>query len=93
MARKDKNYVFKDSNEDQRKVKVSKRVNWMKKKAIEEQKQAQSNQEQIVKNDFALDQKETLEVNQEVKNEDMKVDTQQVADDSIAKLETYDYQS
>lgn len=32
MARKDKNYVFKDSNEDQRKVKVSKRVNWMKKK-------------------------------------------------------------
>lgn len=50
MARKDKNYVFKDSNEDQRKVKVSKRVNWMKKKAIEEQKQAQSNQEQIVKN-------------------------------------------
>ena len=53
MARKDKNYVFKDSNEDQRKVKVSKRVNWMKKKAIEEQKQAQSNQEQIVKNDFA----------------------------------------
>lgn len=26
MARKDKNYVFKDSNEDQRKVKVSKRV-------------------------------------------------------------------
>ena len=71
MARKDKNYVFKDSNEDQRKVKVSKRVNWMKKKAIEEQKQAQSNQEQIVKNDFALDQKETLEVNQEVKNEIM----------------------
>lgn len=93
MARKDKNYVFKDSNEDQRKVKVSKRVNWMKKKAIEEQKQAQSNQEQIVKNDFALDQKETLEVNQEVKNEDMKVDTQQVADDSIAKLETSDDQS
>ena len=93
MARKDKNYVFKDSNEDQRKVKVSKRVNWMKKKAIEEQKQAQSNQEQIVKNDFALDQKETLEVNQEVKNEDMKVDTQQVADDSIAKLETSDEQS
>ena len=89
MARKDKNYVFKDSNEDQRKVKVSKRVNWMKKKAIEEQKQAQSNQEQIVKNDFALDQKETLEVNQE----DMKVDTQQVADDSIAKLETSDDQS
>ena len=93
MARKDKNYVFKDSNEDQRKVKVSKRVNWMKKKAIEEQKQAQSNQEQIVKNNFALDQKETLEVNQEVKNEDMKVDTQQVADDSIAKLETSDDQS
>ena len=93
MARKDKNYVFKDSNEDQRKVKVSKRVNWMKKKAIEEQMQAQSNQEQIVKNDFALDQKETLEVNQEVKNEDMKVDTQQVADDSIAKLETSDDQS
>ena len=93
MARKDKNYVFKYSNEDQRKVKVSKRVNWMKKKAIEEQKQAQSNQEQIVKNDFALDQKETLEVNQEVKNEDMKVDTQQVADDSIAKLETSDDQS
>lgn len=93
MARKDKNYVFKDSNEDQRKVKVSKRVNWMKRKAIEEQKQAQSNQEQIVKNDFALDQKETLEVNQEVKNEDMKVDTQQVADDSIAKLETSDDQS
>ena len=93
MARKDKNYVFKDSNEDQRKVKVSKRVNWMKKKAIEEQKQAQSNQEQIVKNDFALDQKETLEVNQEVKNEDMKVDTQQAADDSIAKLETSDDQS
>ena len=93
MARKDKNYVFKDSNEDQRKVKVSKRVNWMKKKAIEEPKQAQSNQEQIVKNDFALDQKETLEVNQEVKNEDMKVDTQQVADDSIAKLETSDDQS
>ncbi len=93
MARKDKNYVFKDSNEDQRKVKVSKRVNWMKKKAIEEQKQAQSNQEQIVKNDFALDQKETLEVNQEVKNEDMKVDTQQVADDTIAKLETSDDQS
>ena len=93
MARKDKNYVFKDSNEDQRKVKVSKRANWMKKKAIEEQKQAQSNQEQIVKNDFALDQKETLEVNQEVKNEDMKVDTQQVADDSIAKLETSDDQS
>lgn len=93
MARKDKNYVFKDSNEDQRKVKVSKRVNWMKKKAIEEQKQAQSNQEQIVKNDFALDQKETLEVNQEVKNEDMKVDTQQVEDDSIAKLETSDDQS
>ena len=93
MARKDKNYVFKDSNEDQRKVKVSKRVNWMKKKAIEEQKQAQSNQEQTVKNDFALDQKETLEVNQEVKNEDMKVDTQQVADDSIAKLETSDDQS
>lgn len=93
MARKDKNYVFKDSNEDQRKVKVSKRVNWMKKKAIEEQKQAQSNQEQIVKNDFALEQKETLEVNQEVKNEDMKVDTQQVADDSIAKLETSDDQS
>lgn len=93
MARKDKNYVFKDSNEDQRKVKVSKRVNWMKKKAIEEQKQAQSNQEQIVKNDFALDQKETLEVNQEVKNEDMKVDTQQVADDSIVKLETSDDQS
>ena len=93
MARKDKNYVFKDSNEDQRRVKVSKRVNWMKKKAIEEQKQAQSNQEQIVKNDFALDQKETLEVNQEVKNEDMKVDTQQVADDSIAKLETSDDQS
>ena len=93
MARKDKNYVFKDSNEDQRKVKVSKRVNWMKKKAIEEQKQAQSNQEQIVKNDFALDQKETLEVNQEVKNEDKKVDTQQVADDSIAKLETSDDQS
>ena len=93
MARKDKNYVFKDSNEDQRKVKVSQRVNWMKKKAIEEQKQAQSNQEQIVKNDFALDQKETLEVNQEVKNEDMKVDTQQVADDSIAKLETSDDQS
>lgn len=93
MACKDKNYVFKDSNEDQRKVKVSKRVNWMKKKAIEEQKQAQSNQEQIVKNDFALDQKETLEVNQEVKNEDMKVDTQQVADDSIAKLETSDDQS
>ena len=85
MARKDKNYVFKDSNEDQRKVKVSKRVNWMKKKAIEEQKQAQSNQEQIVKNDFAF--------NQEVKNEDMKVDTQQVADDSIAKLETSDDQS
>ena len=93
MARKDKNYVFKDSNEDQRKVKVSKRVNWMKKKAIEEQKHAQSNQEQIMKNDFALDQKETLEVNQEVKNEDMKVDTQQVADDSIAKLETSDDQS
>ena len=46
-----------------------------------------------MKNDFALDQKETLEVNQEVKNEDMKVDTQQVADDSIAKLETSDDQS
>lgn len=48
-------------------------------KSHRRQKQAQSNQEQIVKNDFALDQKETLEVNQEVKNEDMKVDTQQVA--------------
>jgi ABC transporter, permease protein len=88
MARKDKNYVFKDSNEDQRKVKVSKRVNWMKKKAIEEQKQAQSNQEQIVKNDFALDQKEILEVHQELKNEDVKIDNQKVVDDSIVKLET-----
>ena len=88
MARKDKNYVFKDSNEDQRKVKVSKRVNWMKKKAIEEQKQAQSNQEQIVKNDFALDQKEILEVHQELKNEDVKIDNQNVVDDSIVKLET-----
>ena len=88
MARKDKNYVFKDSNEDQRKVKVSQRVNWMKKKAIEEQKQAQSNQEQIVKNDFALDQKEILEVHQELKNEDVKIDNQKVVDDSIVKLET-----
>ena len=88
MARKDKNYVFKDSNEDQRKVKVSKRVNWMKKKAIEEQKQAQSNQEQIVKNDFALDQKEILEVHQELKNEDVKIDNLKVVDDSIVKLET-----